>query len=202
MAALVAVSALVAGCSAGGSTAARSSDLNPAAGNVRGYEGVGLDPAQPRPSITLTDTAGKPFDLAKETGGRPTFLYFGYTNCPDVCPATLADVAVVLRKMPAIAKRAYVVFVTTDPAHDTGQVIKKWFTNFPDTDATWVGLHGARTQIDAAQAAAHVTVATDAGRSHSTELLLYGADNYAHVAFLWTNSERAQIAHDLPVVAN
>ena len=64
------------------------------------YRGLELDPAQPRPTFTLTDTAGKPYDFATGTRGQPTLLFFGYTHCPDVCPTTMADTAAALRGTP------------------------------------------------------------------------------------------------------
>jgi protein SCO1/2 len=170
---------------------------------VSGYQGAGLTPAQPRPSFTLTDTAGRPFAFGTRTAGHPTFLYFGYTNCPDICPATMADIGVALRKVaPSIAASAYVVFVSTDVKHDTGPVIKQWLSSFsPGSKAQWIGLRGTQAQIDAAQAAAHVAVAEDDGQTHSAQALLYGPDDYAHVTFLQSTKEQQQMIHDLPVVA-
>ena len=55
--------------------------------------------------------------------------------------------------------------------------------------------------IDAAQAAAHVAVAEDGGQTHSAQVLLYGADDYARVAFAQSTNEQKQIEHDLPLVA-
>ena len=167
------------------------------------YEGIGLVPAQPRPSFTLTDEAGAPFSFGQRTAGHPTLLYFGYTNCPDVCPATMADISLALKSLPqALQRETYVVFVSTDVEHDTGPVIKRWLSNFsPNTSATFVGLRGTQAQIDAAQTAAHVTVAEDSGQTHSAVVLLYGHDDYARVSFAVSNNEQAQIAHDVPVVA-
>jgi protein SCO1/2 len=167
------------------------------------YQGAGLDPAQPRPSFTLTDTAGKPFAFGSRTSGHPTFLFFGYTNCPDVCPATLADIATALRRVPAsLAKKSYVVFVTTDVQHDTGPVIAQWLDNFSHgSKATFVGLRGTQAQIDAAQAAAHITLASDEGKTHSASALLYGPDDYARVLFLQSNDEAQAMEHDLKIVA-
>lgn len=167
------------------------------------YAGFGLVPPQPRPNFTLTDTAGKKFRFGTTTSGHPTFLYFGYTHCPDVCPETMADVGIALRKVPAsLAARTYVVFVTTDVKRDTAPVIRRWLGHFAlGTHASWVGLRGTRAQVNAAQAAAHVAVATDKGMTHSAELLLYGADNYARVSYTPTSGEQDQIAHDLPLTA-
>jgi protein SCO1/2 len=166
------------------------------------YLGFGLDPAQPRPSFTLTDTHGNKFDFGSATAGRPTFLYFGYTNCPDVCPETMADIQQTLETVKAsLAKNVEVVFVTTDVRHDTSAVISKWLSAFSaGTTATWVGLRGTQQQIDAAQASAHITLAADGGQQHSAQALLYGRDNYAHVSYLDGNDEQRLMEHDLPLI--
>jgi protein SCO1/2 len=195
--------ALLAACSGSKPTSSPSiSELNGQPQNGK-YLGAGLDPAQPRPSFTLTDTSGKPFAFGQRTSGHPTLLYFGYTNCPDVCPTTMFDVSAALRAVPkALQKQAYVVFVTTDVKRDTGTVIKKWLANFDtNTSATFVGLRGTQAQIDAAQTAAHVTLAEDEGQTHSAQVLLYGTDDYARVTYLQSTNEQQQIAHDLPLVA-
>jgi protein SCO1/2 len=130
-------------------------------------------------------------------------LYFGYTNCPDVCPTTLADIANGLRAVPAAIRAAtQVVFVTTDVKRDSSAVLKAYLAKFdPGLPNRFVGLTGSQEQIDAAQVAAHVTLAADDGQQHSAEVLLYGSDDYARVAFLQSNDEAAQVAHDLPLVA-
>lgn len=194
---------VLAGCtsSGGGGTPKPSQLINQ--NTSGGLAGEALTPPQPRPSFTLTDTHGKPFSFGSTTAGHPTFLYFGYTHCPDVCPATMADAAVALSHVPAaVAKRSYVVFVTTDVRRDTSSVISRWLSNFSrGSGATWVGLRGTQAEIDAAQAAAHVIVAEDEGQTHSAEMLLYGPNDYAKVAYLATNDENKQIEHDLPLIA-
>jgi protein SCO1 len=193
---------LLAACSSDGTGSPNPPAMVAHSGSGR-FAGFGLVPPQPRPNFTLTDTSGQKFRFGTVTSGHPTLLYFGYTHCPDVCPETMADVGLALRKVPAsLAARAYVVFVTTDVKRDTGPVIRRWLAQFsPGTHATWVGLRGTRAQVDAAQAAAHVTVATDGGLTHSAELLLYGADNYARVSYTPTGGEQNEIAHDLPLTA-
>ena len=200
---LPALALLLAACSSSGSPAKPSGSELVVQNQVGQYQGAGLVPPQPRPSFTLTDTSGKPFSFGTQTAGHPTFLYFGYTNCPDICPATMADLRLALAKVPAaVAKKTYVVFVTTDVKHDTAAVIKQWLGNFDaQSTATWVGLTGTQDQIDAAQAAARVTLAEDAGQTHAASVKLYGPDDYARVMFLNTNGEESQMAHDLPIVA-
>lgn len=165
---------------------------------------AGLDLADPyrRPSFTLTGPGGEPYDFAVETGGRPTLLFFGYTNCPDICPTTMADVAVALRGVdPGLAEQVRVVFVTTDPAFDTPEVLAEYLRRFDaDLPTRFVGLTGDQAAIDQSQLATGVPQAEDDGRLHSSLLLLYGADDLAHVAFDAGNTSR-DIAGDLGLVA-
>jgi protein SCO1/2 len=197
-AALLAAAALLVGCTSGNATPPLVASPTPAGR----YHGLELQPAQPRPTFTLTDTTGKAYDFAATTRGAPTLLYFGYTHCPDVCPTTMADVATALRGTdPALAKTVRVVFVTTDPTRDTGPVLAAWLRNF-DTgvQGRFVGLTGTRAQVEAAQAAARVPVASDGGQTHSAELLLYGPDDYARVAYV-AGSSPDDLRQDLPTVA-
>jgi protein SCO1 len=187
----VAISVALAGCDKLGAGA-------PAAA----FQGVDITGADYARTLALPDVNGQPRTLG-DFKGKVTVVFFGYTQCPDVCPESMADAMLALKKIPvAVAKQTYVVFVTTDVKHDTGPVISKWLGNFSKgSPAHWVGLRGTQTQIDTAQAASHITVAEDAGKTHSAQILLYGPDDYAHVTFLQSNTEQNQIAHDLPLVA-
>lgn len=213
-AAAVAAVAAVALLSACGSSSAKSSppagsasasQLNDQSGTgaTTGFQGLGLTPPEPRPTFTLTDTSGKPYSFGIQTAGHPTLLYFGYTNCPDVCPETMADVGLALRALPAaVQKTTDVVFVSTDIKRDTEAVIKQWLTNFSEgTTATWVGLRGTQAQVDAAQTAAHVTLAEDDGQTHSAVVKLYGVDDYARVEYPQSTNEQQLLQHDLPLAA-
>ena len=188
----------------GGSGHDHSGSSEPA--TVQGPEDVyaGLDLAEPyrRPSFTLTDTTGASFDFKAATSGRPTLLFFGYTNCPDVCPTTMADVAVALRGLdPALVERVQVVFVTTDPATDTPAVLGEYLARFDaDLPQRFIGLTGDQETIDQAQLSTGVPLAEEQGRLHSSLLLLYGHDDEAHVAFDAGNTAR-DIADDLRLVA-
>jgi protein SCO1/2 len=161
---------------------------------------AGLDLAEPyrRPSFTLTDTTGAAFDFKAKTAGTPTLLFFGYTNCPDVCPTTMADIAVALRGLdPALVDRLQVVFVTTDPAQDSPAVLGEFLARFDaDLPKRFIGLTGDQATIDQAQLATGVPLAEDNGKLHSSLLLLYGSDDEAHVAFDAGNTAR-DIAADL-----
>jgi protein SCO1/2 len=133
----------------------------PAAQHAPAYHGVEPKPAPSRPEFVLTDTSGKRFDFGAQTKGRPTFVYFGYTHCPDECPTAMADVAAALRKSsPEVRRAVRVVFVSTDPARDTPGVLRRWLNQFsPD----FIGLLGTKAELDAAQTATGIAPAYPAG---------------------------------------
>ncbi|MFI2641674.1 SCO family protein [Streptomyces sp. NPDC018610] len=106
-----------------------------------------LDQPFDKPDLVLTDTHGEKYDLRKETAGRPTLLYFGYTHCPDICPLTMNNLAVAKKALPkAEQDKLRVVFVTTDPARDTPAELGKWLNGI---DAQFVGLTGDFATIQA-----------------------------------------------------
>lgn len=145
----LAVVAGMAACSSGASA-------KPAARNV-GYHGVEPAPAPKRPEFVLTDLSGRRYDFEAETHGRPTYVYFGYTHCPDACPTAMADLASALRRSPAdLRDKAIVIFVTTDPKRDTVPVMRQWLGQF-STD--FVGLVGTQRELDAAQVATGISPA-------------------------------------------
>lgn len=199
--ALLVMLVLLAACS--GNPKPKSSQLidNPSGSK---YQGVELTPPRPRPQFTLTDQNGDKFEFGKLTAGAPTFLFFGYTRCPDVCPTTMADIMQALKAVPvSVADRTRVVFVTTDVKHDTGAVLTAWLHAFDkNLPVKFVGLRGTQSEIDAAQAAAGIPLAEDEGQTHSALALLYGPDDYAHVSYAQNNNQESQMAHDLPIVAS
>jgi protein SCO1/2 len=165
------------------------------------FAGIDLPDPYQRPSFTLTDTSGAEYDFAERTAGRPTLLFFGYTSCPDICPTTMLDVGLALGRLdPEVVEQVQMVFVTTDPATDTPEVLREYLDGFDaDLPISFVGLTGDQGAIDRAQIAAGVPLAEDRGRLHSAQMNLYGADDLAHVAFNGGNSP-ADIAADVAAV--
>jgi protein SCO1 len=112
--------------------------------------GVKITPPQPKKDFTLEDTQGKPFHFVSDTKGTVTLLYFGYTNCPDVCPLHLQNIAQAMKKMsPEDQAKVRVVFVTTDPNRDTPERLRSWLDNF---DKRFIGLRGGLDSVNAIQA--------------------------------------------------
>ncbi|MEV0638043.1 SCO family protein [Streptomyces sp. NPDC050619] len=106
-----------------------------------------LDQPFEKPDLVLTDTQGKKYDLRKETAGKPTLIYFGYTHCPDVCPLTMNNIAVATKQLPKSEQdQLRVVFVTTDPGRDTPSELGKWLKGI---DSQFIGLTGDFATIQA-----------------------------------------------------
>jgi protein SCO1 len=117
---------------------------------LNGLRGVKLTPVRPKPEFTLENTDGRPFQFAAETRDAVTLLYFGYTNCPDVCPQHLVNIAGALKQLsPRQQEHVRVVFVTTDPARDTPERLRGWLNNF---DRRFIGLRGGIDEVNAIQA--------------------------------------------------
>jgi protein SCO1/2 len=116
-------------------------------------EGEVIEPPQQKPSFTLTDTSGDPYEFVSETEGRLTLLYFGYLNCPDICPVHLAQIAEVFDRIPEVARDTEVVFVSIDPERDSAEEIREFLDRF---DSRFVGLTGTEAELETAQEAVGV----------------------------------------------
>ncbi len=88
--------------------------------------------------LSLTDHNGKPRTLA-DFKGKVVILFFGFTQCPDICPTTLGASAAALNLLGSDADKVQVLFVTLDPARDTPEVLSKYAPAF---NPTFLGLYG------------------------------------------------------------
>ena len=98
------------------------------------------------PGLILPDDTGGVFDLARQHG-RMVLVTFGYTHCPDVCPATLGLIDAAVAGLGAESAQVRIVFVSLDPARDTALVLRGYLANFSPVP---IGLTGTQTQIAAA----------------------------------------------------
>ena len=107
-----------------------------------------------RPALVLPDTSGRRVDLRRRPPGELTVLVFGYTNCPDVCPTTLGDLAAARRIMtPSARPRMQVIFVSEDPGRDAPAAVRDWLDQF---DSTFIGLIGGNDASRRAQQALYL----------------------------------------------
>jgi protein SCO1/2 len=89
-------------------------------------------------SFSLVDHTGKPRTLA-DFRGKAVVMFFGYTQCPDVCPTTLADLASAMKKLGPDASQVQVLFVTVDPKRDKPELLREYLPAF---DKSFLGLYG------------------------------------------------------------
>jgi protein SCO1/2 len=160
------------------------------------YKGAELDPARSYslPDTVLLDSTGVSYNLRSGTSASSvtapvTVLFFGYSNCPDVCTGIIADIATARNRMAAdLRGKVRIVVVTTDPARDTPPVLRTYLDRI---DPALIGLTGDLATI--------VTVAESVGVSiddakklpsggyevvHSTQVIGFGKDHRA--AVVWT----------------
>lgn len=171
VAAALAVATLLGACTAAGATPSNTT-VPAVTPPPLGQRDTAYVPPRPAPALQLTDQDGKPFDLAS-LRGTPVLVYFGYTHCPDICPATLADLRDAVR---LIASPVHVVFVTIDPARDDAAAMKQYVDFY---QAGFIGLTGTSDQIAATAAAWGVSYeklpsdsANGYAMAHSTEVYL------------------------------
>jgi protein SCO1/2 len=165
--------------------------------------GVPVEPALARPSFTLTDTRGVPYEFSRETRGLLTFLFFGYTHCPDICPVHVANVAAVLRKLPfEDQQKTRFVFVTLDPARDSLPLLRRWLDQF---EPSFVGLRGDPDEVNRIMAGIGMppailgAPAADGSYAvaHSAAVLVFTADDSARVLYPF-GTRQLDWADDIP----
>lgn len=97
-------------------------------------------------AFTLQDTSGADFVFAEQLRGRVVLLYFGFTHCPDFCPATLSKIRRAYRILGSRATRVSTVMVTVDPERDTPERLQQYLASF-EVDA--IGLTGTEDELRA-----------------------------------------------------
>ncbi len=101
------------------------------------------EPYPPAPNFELTLSNGEIFSLHDQRG-KIVLLFFGYTFCPDVCPATLAELNIALNKIPDEADLVQVVFVSVDPDRDSPQITQEYVKRF---NPSFIGLSGSMDEL-------------------------------------------------------
>lgn len=140
-----------------------------------------------RPPTRPLAVTGTPFALTATTGetftqedlrGEPSLVFFGFTNCPDVCPTTLAETTMWKEALNVTAEDLRVIFVTVDPERDDLETVRGYLAGW---DPSIIGLVGDAQQTEAAKAAFGV-FSEKAGEgeyysvNHTASVFLVGAD--------------------------
>ncbi len=98
-----------------------------------------IEPPQPAPEVALED-----FTIA-QARGKAVLVFFGYTNCPDVCPATLGMMKTLLERLGTQAGQVQMLFITVDPKRDTPEKMHAYTAAF---DPRIRGLSGSETELE------------------------------------------------------
>ena len=107
------------------------------------FQGVDLTGAEYGRDLPLTDQFGKERSI-KDFAGKVVVVFFGYTQCPDVCPTSMSELAEVKRSLGADGDKLQGIFVTVDPERDTPELLAQYVPVF---DARFLGLYGTAEKI-------------------------------------------------------
>jgi len=182
---VAALAVLLGGCNRAGDAAAP------------GFRGIDLTGAAYGRDFRLTDADGRARSLA-DYKGKAVLLYFGFTQCPDVCPTALIRAADVRKLLGAEGDRLQVIFITVDPARDTPEVIKAYTAAF---DPSFIGLHGdaKRTRETADEFKVYYKqVPTGSSYTMDHSALSYAFDPQGRLRLALRHEQTAEdYAHDL-----
>lgn len=139
-----------AGCGSGSDDSAPAVVVHQHSGGGVDYAGVEIDPGFRMPRATLTDENGARVHLGTDLDRPVSVFFFGYTLCTDVCPLIMADLSLAVARLPSeLRDKVEVVFVTSDPARDTPDVLRTYLDRY---NADFTGLTGPLgTIVDVAQ---------------------------------------------------
>jgi Uncharacterized protein SCO1/SenC/PrrC, involved in biogenesis of respiratory and photosynthetic systems len=143
------------------------------------FRGAVITPPWSAPEINLTDHNGKTFKMSDQHG-KVVLLYFGYVNCPNECPLTMAHLKLALESLGDRAKDVQVIMVSTDPVRDTPQALKDFMEHF---NPLFLGLTGTPGELQKAWKDYGVTVEAG-GETHSTYLYVIDPAGNVRETFL------------------
>ena len=188
---------LLAACAA---LALAGCNASPSGGDSPSFEGVDITGTGIARSLALADPDGRARSLA-DWKGKVVVVFFGYTQCPDVCPTTMAELAQVKQSLGPSGDRLQVVFVTVDPERDTPEVLKRYMASF---DPSFVALRGTPEQTAAAAKEFKLFYAKVPGRGsdasytidHTAGSFVFDAEGRARL-FVRYGGDGAALKHDL-----
>jgi len=138
------------------------------------FKGVDITGAEYARSLSLPDQNGQPRTLA-EFKGKVVVVFFGYTQCPDVCPTTMVELAQVKKSLGKDGDKLQGVFVSIDPERDTPAILKPYMASF---DPSFVALRGTPDQTTAAAKEFKVFYAKVPGQQEGSYTMDHTAGSY------------------------
>ena len=168
------------------------------------FNNVDMTGADYARDFALVDHTGKPRTLA-DFKGKVVFLFFGYTQCPDVCPTTMAEMAAVMQALGPQAEQVQVLFVTVDPERDTQELLSQYVPAF---HPSFIGLRGDTAATAAVAKEFKVFYAKSAGTTpdnysvdHTYGSYVFDRDGKIRL-FVRHGKGPAPIIHDIKLLLN
>jgi len=163
------------------------------------YNGQVIDSKDPVTNFTLTGPGGESVSLV-DFRDKVVILYFGYTFCPDVCPATMVELRTAMEELGRQADDVQVLMVSLDPERDTPEVLEKYVAHF---NPSFIGLTGTEDEVIAASAPLGIFYEKEEGSAASGYLVNHTAtvmvlDKRGHLRLLYPfGTEGEAMAADL-----
>lgn len=149
-------------------------DSNSGTSGKSPFQGTDITGVDWGKDLQLTDHSGKRRSLA-DFHGKVVVLFFGYTHCPDVCPTTLGELGITLKRLGTDANKVQVLFVTLDPARDTPAVLAQYVPSF---NPSFLGLTGTEAEIDKAAKSFKVFYKKQEGKSKAGYSMDHSANTF------------------------
>jgi protein SCO1 len=142
------------------------------------FKSIDLTGADYAKGFALTDHNGKPRTL-QDFAGKVVVVFFGFTQCPDVCPASMAELAEVKKLLGPDGDKLQAIFITVDPERDTPEVLKAYMANF---DPTFVALRPTMAQLPDFAKSYKVFYKKVEGKTDSSYSMDHSAGSYIYDA--------------------
>jgi len=143
-------------------------------GGAASFKAVDITGADYAKDVALTDADGKPRRLS-DFKGQVVVVFFGFTQCPDVCPTTMLELAAVKKALGADGARVQGIFITIDPERDTAPLLKAYIDNF---GAGFVALRGSAEETRAVAKHFKVFYAKVPGSTETSYTMDHTAGSY------------------------
>jgi len=140
------------------------------------YKGIDLTGADYARDFQLADHNGQPRTL-KDFRGKLVVMFFGYTQCPDVCPTSMTELAEAKRLLGPAGDKVQGLFVTVDPERDTPEVLKAYMANF---DPTFLALRGTPEELAAMAKEYKVYFKKAEGKTPTSYTMDHSAASYVY----------------------
>ena len=138
------------------------------------FAGIDITGAEYARELSLADVEGRRRTLA-EFKGKVVVIFFGYTQCPDVCPTTMVELATVKKALGPAGNDVQGIFVTIDPERDTPELLKAYISNF---SADFVALRGTTEETKAAAKQFKVFFGKVPGRTETSYTMDHTAGSF------------------------